>query len=204
MSTDNSMAATFGDEDAALDAAAVARSAVAGVGAFLASYLVTFVLWTQSELPRPDSLGQVLEQAIVTAVRDNVAAWKATGMVLFNGHFVELQYEGPLSSGSFNLVDLAGGGLVEATYVVVPLVLVVAGFIAARTSGVENDLSDAALAGALVTAGYLVPIVVGALAFTYSGDTSLSVPLVNAAVVAGVVYPVICGGIGGIVAHRLS
>ncbi|WP_267640409.1 hypothetical protein [Haloarchaeobius amylolyticus] len=202
MSTDNSLSTTFGDEGATLDATTAARSAVAGVGAFLASYVLTFVLWTQSELPQPDSIGQALEQVIVSAVRDSVATWKAAGMVLFNGHFVQLSYEGQLSSGSFNLIDLAGGGLVQLTYVVVPLALVVAGFLAARTGGVTADLADSAVAGALVAVGYLVVAAIGSLVFSASGDgSSLSVPLVNAVVVAGVVYPVICGGLGGVVAH---
>ncbi len=202
MSTDNSLSATFGNEGATLDATTVARSAAAGVGAFVASYLLAFVLWTQTQLPQPDSLGQALEQAFISAIRDSVATWKAAGMVLFNGHFVQLAYEGPFASGSFNLIDLAGGGLVQVTYVVVPLALLAAGFLAARTSGLADDIADSAVAGALVAVGYLVLSALGSVLFAASGDgTSLSVPLVNAVVVAGIVYPVICGGLGGVIAH---
>ncbi|WP_435359254.1 hypothetical protein [Haloarchaeobius sp. DFWS5] len=185
-----------------LDAATAAKSAGIGVGAFVASYLLSFVLWAMTELPQPDSLGEAFEQAIVSSVRDNVATWKAAGMVLYNGHFVDLAYEGQFTSGSFNLVDLAGGGLVQLVYVVVPLFLVVAGLLAARASGLTDDLANSVLAGALVAVGYLVLVVVGAVLFAASNDgTTLSIPLGNAVVVAGVVYPLLCGGLGGLVAH---
>jgi hypothetical protein len=123
-------------------------------------------------------------------------------MVLFNGHFVDLGYRGSVGSGSFNLIDLAGGGLLELTYLVPPVTLLVAGFLVARSSGLAADLSDSAVSGALLAGGYLVLALAGSVVFAYSsGDVSLSVPVMNVLVVAGVVYPVLFGALGGLVAH---
>jgi hypothetical protein len=202
MVSDNSLSNTFADETASLDAATAMRCAAAGIGAFVVNYLLTVVLWTQSELPRPDSLGDLFQQAVVSLVRDAVTTWKAAGMVLFNGHFVDLGYRGSVGSGSFNLIDLAGGGLLELTYLVPPVTLLVAGFLVARSSGLAADLSDSAVSGALLAGGYLVLALAGSVVFAYSsGDVSLSVPVMNVLVVAGVVYPVLFGALGGLVAH---
>ncbi|WP_435333556.1 transporter [Haloarchaeobius sp. TZWWS8] len=190
---------------AAIDGTTVARGAGTGALAFLVSYVLTALLWAVTELPRPESLGEAFEQAIVDAVRDSVPTWQSSGMVFFNGHFVDVRYEGQFVRGSVDLVSLAGGGLVQLVYVVVPLALVAAGFVAARRSGHTGDLSDAIVSGSLVAPGYLPQVVLGAVLFAHATDgSSLSIPLVEAVVVAGVVYPLICGGVGGLVAHLVE
>ncbi|NHN41349.1 hypothetical protein G9C85_06820 [Halorubellus sp. JP-L1] len=176
------------------------RGAAAGASAFVASYLVSFLLWTFVELPDPDSFGEAFNQAVLGALRDTVPAWKAAGYVLFNAQFVELTYEGALTESTFSVIDLASGSALALAYVVPPLCLAAAGYLAASSPSVRGT-SQSAVAGALVAIGQLALVVVGALVFAAEGDgASLGVSLPNAVILAGVVYPVAFGAIGGVVA----
>ncbi|WP_435346316.1 transporter [Haloarchaeobius sp. HRN-SO-5] len=202
MSPETSMQSAYASGRSRLDGIAAAKSAGVGVLAFLASYVVAFVVWTQAELPEAETFGDAFDQAIVAAVRDNVPTWKAAGMALYNAHLVDVDYQGPIVTGSMNLIDLAGGGLLQALYVVPPLVLLLAGFAAARVTGLTDDLANAAVGGALVAVGYLVLAVLGTVLFGYASDgASLSIPLPMAVVFAGIVYPVLCGAAGGVLSH---
>ncbi|MFC4406584.1 hypothetical protein [Haloarchaeobius iranensis] len=201
-----------GSSGNSVDARSVATSAGAGAVAFVASYLVTFLLWTQTTLPDPETFDQAIDQAFVQSVRDTVPSWKAAGMMLYNAHFVDLTYSTPSTTSSVNLIDAAGGGLVTFALFVPPLFLLLAGFAAVSVSDVTADLPNAVAAGALVLVGYLLFALVGALLFGhtetveffgFSGQYILSVPLLSTVVFLGVVYPVVFGGLGGVGAYLL-
>ena len=196
-----------------VDLRAAVISAGAGAAAFVASYLLTFLLWTQTALPDPENFDQAIDRAFVQSVRDTVPSWKAAGMTLYNAHFVDLTYSTPSGSSSVNLIDAAGGGLVAFALFVPPLVLLVAGFAAVYVSDVTADLPNAVAAGALVLVGYLLFALVGALLFGHtetveffgiSGQYSLSIPLLSTVIFLGVVYPVVFGGLGGAGAYLLQ
>lgn len=183
-----------------IDASAAARSAGVGAAAFVASYLAAFVLWTVSSLPEPDSFEQAFEQAIVESVRDSVPAWKAAGYVQFNAQFVDLTYETGFGDGALNLIALAEGSPLAAAYVVPPLLLAGAGYVAASGTPTAKT-AEAAVSGALVAVGYAVLTVLLAVVVTHdAGGTTLSVPVPSALILAGVVSPVVFGAIGGVVA----
>ncbi|WP_256297070.1 hypothetical protein [Haloarchaeobius salinus] len=196
-----------------VDVRSAAISAGAGAVAFVASYLVTFLLWTQTALPDPETFDQAIDQAFVQSVRDTVPSWKAAGMTLYNAHFVDLTYSTPSGSSAVNLIDAAGGGLVTFALAVPPLFLLLAGFVAVSVGDVTTDLPNAVAAGALVLVGYLLFALVGTVLFGhtetveffgFSGQYTLSVPLVSTVVFLGVVYPVVFGGLGGVGAYLLQ
>lgn len=187
-----------------VDARSVALGAGAGAVAFVVSYFVTFLLWTQTTLPEPDSFGEAFQQLFVRAIRDNVPSWKVAGMTLYNAHFVDLTFTGPFGSSSVDLIDLAGGGLVSFAVVVPPVLLLLAGFATASLGDVTADLPNAVAAGALTLVGYLVLALVGTVLFAYHGDGDLTIPLVPTVVFLGVVYPVVFGGLGGAGAYLLE
>lgn len=88
--------------------------------------------------------------------------------------------------------------------VVPPLVLVLGGALAARAADARS-LGDGAVAGALVVTAYLVLSVGGALLASYAssgvaGELSFRIPLAQAALLAGLVYPLAFGGLGGALA----
>ncbi|MFD1646361.1 hypothetical protein [Haloarchaeobius litoreus] len=209
----NTMRGSSRSSGTGVDARAAAVSAGAGAVAFVVSYLVTFLLWTQTTLPDPETFDQAIDQAFVQSVRDTVPSWKAAGMTLYNAHFVDLTYSTPSGSSSVNLIDAAGGGLVAFAMFVPPLVLLVAGFVSVYTTDATVDLPNAVAAGALVLVGYLLFALVGAFLFGhtesveffgFSGQYTLSVPLLWTVVFLGVVYPVVFGGLGGAGAYLLK
>lgn len=131
----------------------------------------------------------------------------AVGFGFYGGHFVSVT----TSSGeSINFaLDLASQG---SLYVVLVVVLLVAsGYDVATTEGVGPRLSERALAGASVVAGYLPLAVAGTFVFEWSttggfggGPITFSLPLPTAALLAGMVFPLVFGGIGGVVASLLE
>lgn len=184
-----------------IDASTAVRGAGAGAAAFVASYVVAFLLWTFVELPEPNSIGEAFDQAVVGVVRDSVPAWQGAGYVLFNAQFVDLTFEGTLTESTFSVIALADSSLLALAYLVPPLALLAAGYVVASSPSVRGTGQSAA-AGALVVVGQLGLVVVGALAFTAEGDAgTLSVPLANAIILAGVVYPVVFGAVGGALAE---
>lgn len=198
---DGDAATGSGAARSGIDASTVARGAGAGAAAFVASYVVSFLLWTFVELPEPNSFGEAFDQAVIGVVRDSVPGWQGAGYVLFNAQFVEVTFEGALAESTFSIIALADSSLLALAYLVPPLALVAAGYVVASAPGVRGTGQSAA-AGALVVVGQLSLAIVGALAFTAEGNAgTLSVPLANATIVAGVVYPVVFGAIGGALAE---
>lgn len=184
-----------------IDASTALRGAGAGAAAFVASYVVSFLLWAFVELPEPDSVGEAFNQAVIGVVRDSVPAWQGAGYVLFNAQFVEVTFEGTLTESTFSLIALADSSLLALAYLVPAIALLAAGYAVASSPSIRGAGQSAA-AGALVVVGHLALVVVGAIAFTAEGDAgTLSVPLANAIILAGVVYPVVFGAIGGALAE---
>jgi len=198
--TDQATSTGQGTVRSGIDGAVAIRGAAAGAGAFVAAYLLSFLLWAFVELPEPSTIGEAFDQAVLGALRDSVPAWKAAGYVLFNAQFVDLTYEGTLSASTFSVVDLASGSGLGLAYVVPPLCLAAAGYLVASAPGVRGT-SQSAVAGALVAIGQLALVVVGAFLFAAESDgASLGVSLPNAVILAGIVYPVAFGAVGGVVA----
>jgi hypothetical protein len=190
----------LGTDDGNIDASTAIRGAGGGAAAFVVSYVVAFVLWSVSSLPDPETVEQAFEQAIVASIADSVPAWKAAGYVLFNGHMVDVTSETLIGDGSLDLIALADGSLLVLAYLVPPVVLVVTGYVLASNANVTGT-SQAAIAGALVAVGYAVLVVLLALVVPHdAGRAALSVDVTSALVFAGVVYPVVFGAIGGVVA----
>jgi hypothetical protein len=192
--------ATRSTSSGGIDANAALRSAVTGAGAFVATYVVTFVVWSLAELPEPDTFEEAFQQAIVEFVRDSVPTWKSAGYVQFNAHAVDLTYETAIGDGAIDLIALADGSLLTLVYVLPPLLLVVGGYLVASNAGVDG-VGQAAALGALQLIGYgILAAVLAILVAHDTGGTALSVDIPSVVVFAGIVYPVVCGGIGGAIA----
>jgi hypothetical protein len=118
----------------------------------------------------------------------------AAGWLFYNAHFVGVVVGGE----AVNLVDaLRGSGTVPASlfYAIQPAVLYLAGNSVAVTCATPDDSRPRRGAmGAATAAGYLPLSVLGAVAFTAEGAGP---NLVGAALIAGLAYPVVLGGLGG-------
>ncbi|WP_225917777.1 transporter [Halobaculum rubrum] len=168
--------------------------AIAGVGAYLLGYLVTYA--TQAGAVRERVSGLNFLTSLFGG--DPVAAWQGVGWYFYNAHFVATV--SPSFGGgtrSSNLLASADAGLTYL-YVVPPLALLFAGVAVAVFAGVD-DPAYGALAALGVVPAYFLLAVVGTVAFAYGvGDAgSVHPDYVTGALLAGVVYPAVFGGIGG-------
>jgi hypothetical protein len=133
------------------------------------------------------------------------------GFAFYGGHFVSVTSS---AGGSINFaLDAASQGALYVLVVVV--VLLASGYDAATAEGVPAELGDRAIAGASIVAGYLPLAVLGAVLFEWSTTVgsgvagqsetvAYSLPLVPSVLLAGVAFPVVLGGIGGVVAAQLE
>jgi hypothetical protein len=135
----------------------------------------------------------------------SVPDWKAVVWVFYDSHFVgtrtpEVFGPGGGLIGGGDLVDTVALLDVEFLYVVPVVVLFAAGaFVAAGAE--PTDPRDGLRTGLTVVTGYLPPVVLGLLVATEGGVAPS--PL-RALVVAGVLYPVALGGIGGLAVGLLA
>lgn len=168
-------------------------AAVAGLLTWVVGYLLTYVL-VGSEV-RESRLNRFVE-----AFEGEPATYELVGWVFYNAHFVDIVYDG--FGGVFLPASYVGGedGYTQLLYVVPPLLLVAAGLAVGRYQGV-TETNDGAIAGALVLPGYLVLAVVGAFLFEVSaGGTTGQPDLLAGFFLVGLVYPLVFGAAGGVVA----
>ncbi|WP_245545371.1 hypothetical protein [Halomicrobium katesii] len=89
-------------------------------------------------------------------------------------------------------------------YVLPPALLIAAGLFGARMVD-ATDIGDALRTGGAVTAGYLPLAILGVFLFTLTVDGSSGGPtLVPAIGLAGLVYPLVFGSIGGAIGVTLA
>lgn len=174
------------------------RGAVGGVAAWLFGYLVVYIWKGQVVAETLEGVGFISQLLGGEAV----PTWKGVAWLFMNAHFVAAK--APTVMGGTQTVNLVTAEDGPTVLLVLPaLVLLVAGFAVAfgRVSG--SDPIAGAKAGATLVLGYL-PFSIGA-AFVAShtlGDTDAAIAPdpVTAILLAGVVYPVVFGAIGGVVA----
>ncbi|WP_338729431.1 hypothetical protein [Haladaptatus sp. DJG-WS-42] len=168
----------------------VVRGALAGVAAYLFGYLVTYLL----AAPRLDDLFAV--QAFEFFTGEN-PVWKLTGWLFYNEHFVSTIVPRLAGSDMVNFLAESDDGSATLLFFLPVILLVVAGAIAARGQS-GTGTSQHAKAGASVVIGYVLPALVGAQLFRLELENSTAGPdFVTALLVAGLLYPLLFGALGG-------
>lgn len=171
----------------------IVPGAVAGVLSWIVGYVFTYLL-VASDI-RESGLNQFAQ-----AFGDGDATYELVGWVFFNSHLVDAVIDAPfVGSRTANFV---GGedGFSVLLFAIPAVLLVAAGLAVGRSQGVTRA-NDGAVAGALIVPGYLVLCIVGAVLFRVEvGGASGEPDLLPAILLAGVVYPLVFGAIGGVVA----
>lgn len=168
------------------------EGAVVGAVAYVVGYVVTY-LWQVNAVR--DTLSG-LNALISLLGGETIPAWKAVGWVFYSAHMAPLRIPTP-GAGSGLRSLIGNGGAPSLLYVVPPLVLLVAGAAVAYWAAVETP-GEGLAAGVTVASAYLVLVVVGVFVFQYSmGDVTVGSDLARSVVLAGIVYPVGFGAIGG-------
>ena len=171
----------------------------AGLAAFLIGYLVTF-LWRGREIERSI---EPLEALFSLFEAEPIGAWRVVGWLYYGGHFVDTRVTaefGPFETAVYLDLVREGAGTLETLYLVPPVLLLVAGAIVA--AGLRApDIPTGAMVGASVVVGYLVAILAGLVVFAYGGTRPDPVPAI---VIAGLVYPVVFGAVGGVLGRVIT
>jgi len=171
----------------------LAVGAVTGVVTYLVGYLVTY-LWQSSNVQqRLEGYNAIAE----LFGGDPIPAWKAVGWLFYNAHGVGFTVP-TLGGGQATRSLIADGEASMLLYLVPAVAVVLAGFVVARYAGAA-DASAGAQRGAMVAAGYVVLAVAGLFVFEYAaGGTSIHPEYALGVLLAGVVYPVVFGAVGGV------
>jgi hypothetical protein len=174
---------------------AAGRGLAGGIAAWILGYLVVYLLHGSSV---QNSFGS----DVLEVFTGEPVAWKLVGWLFYNAHNVAVQIS-LFGQRSVNLVASAEEAGLTALFAVPPVLLVVAGAVAAWNTAVEP--TTAARNGAAVALGYLPLSVAGAVLFAIGGDDASAAPaLVTAVLLAGLVYPLVFGAVGGLAGGHLS
>ena len=181
----------------ATDSRPFVESAIAGAAAWGLGYVFTYLLAATDIEESP--LNQLIE-----FFEGESATYELVGWVFYNAHLVDISYSGlgPFSPPR----NYIGGedGFTVFLYLIPPALLLIAGLAIGRYRGV-TEINDGAITGALVTPGYLILSILGTFLFTVSvGGASGAPDLIPAIFIAGLVYPIVFGGIGGVLASVTS
>lgn len=183
---------------------------VAGVVAYGFGYLVTYV-----------SHGDAVEEQLRgfnffadLFGGEPVPIWQGVGWLFYNAHFVRTRIPGLGGPRSENFIAAGDDGSLTLLYLVPVLALFAAGVAVSwvteandESAGPETDAGPAtgAVDGAAVVLGYLPLAVAGLLVFSYAvGDGAIEPDPITGVAVAGLIYPVAWGGVGGAVASVVA
>ena len=174
--------------------AATAGGLVAWLGGYLSTYLVV------APNVRDSGLNLLIE-----ALDGEPATYELVGWVFYNAHMVDTVVEDIPLIGTRSMSYIGGeDGFTVLLYLVPVALLFAVGLALARYWRAETP-AEGATFGALVTPGYLLATVAGVLLFEISvGGATGGPDLLAAAVLAGIVYPLVCGGLGGAVGGFLE
>ncbi|WP_128476235.1 transporter [Halorussus pelagicus] len=173
--------------------ATLVRGAVAGLGAWMLGYLVTYVSKSQAISEALRGIGFVSQ----LLGGETIPAWKGVSWLFLNAHVVATKF--PTITGGTQTANFVTGEEGSALLLALPVVvLLAAGVVTAY--GRPGGAVERAKVGATVALGYL-PLSAGvALVATHSvGDTDAAIAAdpVTAILLAGAVYPLVLGALGG-------
>ena len=175
---------------------AVGGGLAGGMAAWVVGYLVVYLL-NASEIE--NSLGS----GVLEALTNENVTWKLVGWIFYNAHNVAVKIPGFFGQSAQNFVAGSEEAALTALFVLPPVLLLAAGVVVAWNTAA--DPTSAARNGAAVVLGYLPLSVIGAVLFAVSvGDATAGPNLLTAVLLAGLVYPLLFGAVGGLVGGHLS
>lgn len=133
---------------------------------------------------------------------------------LFGAHFVDIELSAATGFGQLemtaNMVDEWFVEIPSAVVHIIPVVvlMMIGGILAARYAQI-NDSGTYAMTGASVVVGYLPLVLFSILFFDFSTEidgfpVAYEIQLLEGLFFAGLLFPILFGGIGGYLAYKLS
>ena len=167
-----------------------------GIAAWLIGYLVVY-------LRNANEIENSLGSGVLEALTNENVTWKLVGWIFYNAHNVAVKIPGFFGQTAQNFLAGSEETALTALFVLPPVLLIAAGVVTAWNT--VADPTSAARNGAAVMLGYLPLSVIGAVLFAVSvGDVTAGPDLVTAVLLAGLVYPLVFGAVGGLVGGHLS
>ena len=128
-----------------------------------------------------------------------IPAWKAVGWLFYNAHLVAVEI--PMPGGTVSRDFIATEGASVALYFLPPALLIGAGYLVARQADHLPDVRAGVGVGATIVVGYLLVAIGGAFVLSASAfGATVGPDLLGAAAIAGLLYPLIFGSLGGAIA----
>lgn len=165
-----------------------------------------------TRVPTFDGTASLADALAATDV--TVPAWKAAGLLFYNAHLVGTVVPAPRGGSVTRNLLSNGGALMQLLFAVPPLVLVAAGLLVTRDAptvrGLRYDLGSGAvrygLNGGLATMlGYLPLAMAGSFVFAVGrSGPDVAPDVLGAWVLAGALYPLLFGGIGGVLGRAVA
>ncbi|MFB6301146.1 MAG: transporter [Halobacteriales archaeon] len=187
------------------DRGSIPLGTIAGIFTYLLGYLITY-LWKATAVANALRGINVLAQLLGV---EAIPTWKGVAWLYYSAHFVSIRF--PSVGGTSQRVDLiatADDPELVMLYFLVVVLLVGAGAVVTvirRQPGAS--VFEDSLAGTMITVGYGLAAVTGAVLSTHAiqnADISIAPDLITAILLAGLVYPAVCGGIGGLLARAIT
>ena len=169
-----------------------------GLTAWVVGYLSTYLVVAPNV--RDSGLNRLIE-----ALDGEPATYELVGWVFYNAHLVDVVIEDIPLLGTRSTSYIGGeDGFTLVLFLIPVALLFAAGLALARYQRAETP-AEGAMLGALVVPGYLLATVAGVLVVEVSvGGATGGPDLLAAAVLAGIGYPLVCGGLGGAVGGLLE
>lgn len=176
---------------------AARAGAVAGAVAWLVGYLTVYLTQSGAVEERLQEFNLVIE----LFSGDPIPSWQAVGWFYYNAHFVETNIPVLGSTINRNFVPMEGSSLL--LYLIAPIVLLLAGFTIAYL--LESEMSDSGpMLGSLVALGYLPLSFLGVFVFGFDvGSGTIAPDPITGILLAGFVYPLVFGAIGGLLGGEI-
>ncbi|MFH5800081.1 transporter [Haladaptatus sp. CMAA 1911] len=189
------------------------RTVPLGIGAYLVGYLLTSVATAgrTGKIMAIELPGKYLDATSLSHIfGTSPPRWVLSGWVFYNTHLVPTSLptadtiNGFRSLTNRSFLAMAGGPFF-LLYLVPPILLVGAGYVAVRT-GTTPGANGPRNAGASIAVGYFPLFVVGTFAFaaTAANAPVTATPDGIPAIFLGLAYPIVFGALGGMVAERRS
>lgn len=181
-----------------LDTRGVVAGSVAGIAAWVLGYVFTYLI------AAPDVRNSVASR-ILEVFQGDPATLEIVGWVFYNAHLVETLFVDVLIPGTSSQSFIGGDPGFTPWLYVIPVGLLIAAGLAAGRLHAADDAGEGVIAGLTVVPGYLLLAILGALLFSIEAAGGTVGPdLLTAVVLAGLVYPGLCGGVGGALAGLSS
>lgn len=200
------------DEQSLIETIPWKQAIIFGIGAFVLGFALQFVL-LEVDAAMSDTTETTDETSDIEGEPNDMTI---RGWWYFSAQFVDIKGETVVGSVSFDYFDEIYDGtpsepkLPALAYRLAPVVaLLTAGFALTRRvlrRQTRSERSPAAI-GATIMAGYLLTVIVATFLFSWSTtadgtSVTYSIPLGDAVLFAGLIYPGVFGAIGGYLAGR--